>query len=161
MPSISELLRQAMRHWITGVSIVTSQSGGERHGMTVNSLASISLDPPMVSVSLAHGTRTLELVERSGLFGVTILAADQGPISDRFAGRGGHEDDRFEGLETFALTSGVPFIRGGLAFLDCRVVFSYPLPNSTLLIGEVAAVQSLQEADPLVYHNRGYRKLEA
>jgi flavin reductase (DIM6/NTAB) family NADH-FMN oxidoreductase RutF len=113
----------------------------------------------MVSVSLAKATRTYELVDRAGVFGITILAADQGPISDRFAGRDGSAENRFRGLNTFTLCSGVPFIRGGLAFLDCRVVFSYPLPNSTLFIGQVVAVKSLQEADPLLYHNRVYRKL--
>lgn len=160
MQLLSESLRQAMRHWTTGVSVVTSRYGDAQHGMTVNSLASISLDPPMVSLSLANATRTFELVELSHVFGVTILGADQGAISDRFAGRRGHDENRFEGLDTFPLSSGVPFIRGGLAFLDCRVVFSYPLPNSTLFIGEVMAVESLQEADPLVYHDRIYRRLE-
>lgn len=159
MQVLSDLMRQAMRHWTTGVSVVTSFYGDSQHGMTVNSLASLSLDPPMVSVSLAKATRTYELVERAGIFGVTILAADQGPISDRFAGRDGTVEDRFQGLDTFALFSGVPFLRGGLAFLDCKVVFSYPLPNSTLFIGQVVAVESLQEADPLIYHNRVYRKL--
>lgn len=160
MTPVSELLRQAMRHWTTGVSVVTSTFGEEQHGMTVNSLASISLDPPMILVSLTHGTRTLELVERSGWFGVTILAENQAPISDRFAGRDGHEENRFEGIEIFSMSSGAPFIRGGLAFLDCQVAFRYPLPNSTLLISEVKAIESLQEAGPLVYHNRVYRKLE-
>lgn len=160
MQSLSEFLRQAMRHWTSGVSVVTSSSGDRRHGMTVNSLTSISLDPPMVAVTLANATRTFELVRLSGVFGITILAADQAAISDRFAGRDAHDEDRFAGLETFTLASGAPFIRGGLAFIDCRVTFSYPLPHSTLLIGEVTAIESLQEADPLVYHNRVYRKLE-
>ncbi len=160
MQALSDSLRQAMRHWTTGVSIVTSQYGDSRHGMTVNSLTSISLDPPIVSVTLANATRTFELVKRSGVFGVTILGAEQASIADRFAGRAAPEANRFEGLDTFSLQSGVPFIRGGLAFLDCRVIFSYPLPNSTLFLGEVTAVDTLQEADPLVYHNRVYRKLE-
>jgi flavin reductase (DIM6/NTAB) family NADH-FMN oxidoreductase RutF len=160
METISESLRKAMRHWTTGVSVVTSQSGNHQHGMTVNSLTSVSLDPPLVVVTLANGTRTCELVRLSSVFGVTILAADQGAISDRFAGRDTHEENRFAGLDTFTLSSDVPFLRGGLAFLDCRAIFSYPLPNSTLFIGEVIAVESLQEADPLVYHNRVYRRLE-
>jgi len=159
MQVLSDSMRQAMRHWTTGVSVVTSFYGDSQHGMTVNSLASLSLDPPMVSVSLANATRTYELVERTGVFGVTILAVDQQNISDRFAGRDGSVENRFKGLDTFTLCSGVPFLRGGLAFLDCRVVFSYPLPNSTLFIGQVVAVESLQEADPLIYHNRVYRKL--
>ncbi|TLN16183.1 flavin reductase family protein, partial [bacterium] len=87
MQVLSEALRQAMRHWTTGVSVVTSRYGDAQHGMTVNSLASLSLDPPMLTVTLANATRTFELVKRSGVFGVTILGADQGPISDRFAGR--------------------------------------------------------------------------
>ncbi len=161
MEVLSDSLRQAMRHWTTGVSIVTSRSGVAQHGMTVNSLASISLDPPMISISLANQTRTFELVKGSGVFGVTILAEGQNSIADRFAGRTAQEDNRFDGLETFTLGSGVPFVRGGLAFLDCRVRFTYPLPNSTLFIGEVIAVETLQEADPLVYHNRVYRKLAA
>ncbi len=160
MEALSESLRQAMRHWTTGVSVVTSRQGEARHGMTVNSLTSISLDPPLVAVTLANLTRTLELVRHSGVFGVTILGAQQAFIADRFAGRATSEEDRFAGLETFTLDSGVPFLRGGLAFLDCEVVFTYPLPNSTLLIGAVNAVETLQEADPLVYHNRVYRKLE-
>lgn len=160
MRNLSESLRQAMRHWTSGVAVVTSRFGDRRHGMTVNSLTSISLDPPMVTVTLANATRTFELVRLSGIFGVTILAADQAAISDRFAGRDAHEEDRFAGLDTFTLSSGAAFLRGGLAFLDCRVVLSYPFQNSTLLIGEVIAIESLQEADPLIYHNRVYRKLE-
>ncbi len=159
MQVLSEALRQAMRHWTTGVSVVTGRYGDAQHGMTVNSLASLSLDPPMVTVTLANATRTFELVKRSGVFGVTILGADQGLISDRFAGRRDQEENRFAGLDIFTIRSGVPFLRGGLAFFDCRVIFSYPLPNSTLFIGEVTAVESLQEADPLIYHNRIYRRL--
>lgn len=160
MQNPSESLRQAMRHWTSGVSVVTSCYGDHRHGMTVNSLTSVSLDPPLVTVTLANATRTYELVRLSGIFGVTILAADQAALSDRFAGRDSHDEDRFAGLDAFTLSSGAPFLRGGLAFIDCRVVYSYPLPHSTLLIGEAIAIESLQEADPLIYHNRMYRKLE-
>jgi flavin reductase (DIM6/NTAB) family NADH-FMN oxidoreductase RutF len=71
---IGEQLRQAMRRWATGVSVVCSQYGETRHGMTVNSFSSISLDPPHISVTMANWTRTYRLTVQSGIFSVTILS---------------------------------------------------------------------------------------
>jgi len=156
----AEYLRHAMRQWTTGVTIVTTQLGEQRHGMTVNSFTSLSLEPPLVTVTLAIGTRTQMMVEQSGLFGVTILNENQGEISDRFAGRIPEGADRFAGLETFQIHSGVPFIQGGLAYLDCKVVFSYAMQSSKMYIGEVVAIHPGQEGQPLIYHNRLYHRLE-
>jgi flavin reductase (DIM6/NTAB) family NADH-FMN oxidoreductase RutF len=156
----AEYLRHAMRQWTTGVTVVTSQMGDLRHGMTVNSFTSLSLEPPLVSVTLAIGTRTQRLVDRSGHFGVTILHEDQVDVSERFAGRIPEKTDRFEGLETFELVSGAPFIQGGLAFLDCKVIHTYTMPASKLYIGEVLAAQTARDGQPLIYHNRLYHRLE-
>ena len=155
-----EVLRHAMRQWATGVTVVTTQLGGQRHGMTVNAFTSVSLEPPLVLVSLERTTRTHALVERSGVFGVTILAGDQLEVSERFAGRVSDLSDRFAGLETDRLSSGVPFIRGGLAYLDCRVVERHEVGTHTLFIGEVTAAQSDGEGGPLLYLNREYRELK-
>ncbi len=156
----AQLLRQAMRAWATGVTIVSSHAGGERHGMTVSSFTSISLDPPLVLVSLSQGSRTGELLLRSGEFGVTILSAGQREISERFSGRIPDDADRFVGVETETLATGVPFVRGGLAYFDCRLVTRYPAGTNTLFIGEVVAARSLEAGEPLVYFDQGYRKLE-
>lgn len=154
-----EMLRHAMRHWTSGVTVVTSRYGDQQHGMTVNSFTSLSLDPPVVTVSLAVGTRTQNLVEQSRVFGVTILREGQAEISDRFAGRFTADDDRFDGLKTFVLASGVPLLQDGLVSLDCRVKSTYQSGNSMLYIGEVTAIQQTGEGAPLVYHNRLYHKL--
>ncbi len=156
----AEYLRHAMRQWTTGVTVVTSRVGDHRHGMTVNSFTSLSLEPPLVSITLALETRTQRLVEQSGYFGVTILNVDQVEISDRFAGRIPEGTDRFEGVETFELVSGAPFIQGGLAFIDCKVIHSYAMPSSKLYIGEALAVQTARDGLPLVYHNRLYHRIE-
>jgi flavin reductase (DIM6/NTAB) family NADH-FMN oxidoreductase RutF len=155
----SESLKNAMRKWTTGVSIVTSRDGNLIHGMTVNSFTSISIAPPLVVVTLAHPTRTYSLVLKTGLFGVTILGSDQEEISARFSGKGEVESNRFENLSTFEIVSGVPFLSGGLAFFDCRVQRTYPMTDSTLFIAEVTAVQIADRDDPLVYHNRQYHRL--
>lgn len=155
----AEMLRHAMRHWTTGVTVVTSCYETLRQGMTVNSFTSISLEPPLVTVTLAAGTRTQNMVEQSGVFGVTILSEGQADLSDRFAGRTPGDEDRFDGLETFELVSGVPLLQDGLVSLDCRVVHRYPTVDSILYIAEVVAIRHTSEGRPLVYHNRLYHKL--
>jgi flavin reductase (DIM6/NTAB) family NADH-FMN oxidoreductase RutF len=150
-----EMLRQVMRHWVTGVAVVTSAVGETRHGMPVNSFVSISLNPPLVCVTMNRDTRTFALVMESGFYAVTILSRAQVEIAERFAGRWHEGIDRMAGLDIFSLASGAPLIAGGSAFLDCKVVHQYEMPLSTLLVGEVIAAQQVEEAlPPLVYVNR-------
>jgi flavin reductase (DIM6/NTAB) family NADH-FMN oxidoreductase RutF len=159
-----EDLRSVMRRWVTGVTVVTTQYEGVRHGMTVNSFTSISLEPPLILVSLERTTRTHKMVKASGYFGVTILSENQQKISDCFAGRHTEHQDRFEGLTTLSIKSGIPFISGGLAFFDCRVVSTYDAGTHTLFIAEVLAVAAGQDSHdkskPLIYYNRDYRELQ-
>lgn len=159
MQVTAEMLRHAMRQWTTGVAVVTSRYENQPHGMTVNSFTSVSLDPPLVSVTLAVGTRTQNMVEHSGVFGVTILGEGQVDLSDRFAGRIPGDEDKFTGVRTFELISGVPLLLDGLVSLDCRVVHRYPTVNSVVYVAEVAAIQHTSEGGPLIYYNRLYHKL--
>jgi flavin reductase (DIM6/NTAB) family NADH-FMN oxidoreductase RutF len=154
-----EQLRQAMRRWATGVSVVCSQFSEIRHGMTVNSFTSISLDPPHVTVTMANWTRTYRLTMQSEIFAVTVLNDRQQSIADRFAGRSRDHEDRFEGLEIFNLVTGAPLIAGGLAHIDCKVVHTYPLKSSTLIVGEVVAATCAVDTNPLIYFNRTYHRL--
>jgi len=155
-----ELLRHLMRHWTTGVTIVTSNHNGNYHGMTVNSFCSLSINPALITVTLANTTRTHHLVLNSNVFGVTILSTDQQELADRFSGKIPEEEDRFKKVEFFTLTTGAPLIAGGLAHLDCRVAQTISLPESTLFIGEVMAGQRIEDDRPLVYFNRSYHRLE-
>jgi len=154
-----EQLRHAMRAWTTGVAVVTAEHEGQRYGMTVNSFTSISLEPPLISVALRQLTHTYELVEKSGEFALTILSGNQGELSDRFAGKIPNIPDRFEEVETSKLLINAPLIKGGMAYLNCRVVNSIPVGENTLFIAEVIAARGEGEGDPLVYHNRVYWKL--
>jgi len=155
----SEQLRHAMRAWTTGVAVVTAVHDGQRYGMTVNSFTSISLEPPLIAVTLKQLTHTHDLVEKSGEFAVTILSADQKNLSDRFAGKIPEITDRFEGVPTETLSLNAPIIQGGLAHFNCRVVNSYPVGENTLFLAEVVDVRGEGEGEPLVYHNRVYWRL--
>lgn len=154
-----EQLRHAMRAWTTGVAIVTAQHDGQRYGMTVNSFTSISLDPPLVSVALRNLTRTYDLVTKSNEFSVTVLSSAQQELSDRFAGRFPHIQDRFAGIETETLVIPAPLIKGGMAYFNCHVRDAFLVGDNTLFVAEVIAARGEGEGYPLVYHNRGYWKL--
>lgn len=155
-----EQLRHAMRAWTTGVTVVTATHAGQQYGMTVNSFTSISLEPPLVSLALRKLTHTHELVEKSGEFSVTILAAEQKELSDRFAGKHPEIKDRFEGVATEKLLIDAPLLKGGISHFNCRVVKSIPVGENTLFVAEVIAAQGEGTGEPLVYHNRVYWKLE-
>lgn len=159
MPETGNLLRPIMRQWTSGVAVVTCRAGEEKHGLTANSLVSISMEPPLVAVTLSHQSQTYSLVEKAQVFAVTILAEDQENLADRFAGRTAGITDRFEGLQWFTLQSGSPLLVGGLAFLDCNVVNRYVMSESTLFVGQVIASDMGEERAPLLYHNRRYRAL--
>ena len=155
-----EMLRSAMRRWASGVAIVTSQAGGIRHGMTVNSFVSNSIEPPVVTVTMAKATRTCELVLQSGIFAVTILTHEQQILAELFAGRIPEEADRMIGLATFELVTGAPLISGGAAYVDCRVVAQHAMPTSILFIAEVlAAEMGAEDRPPLLYYNRAFTGL--
>jgi flavin reductase (DIM6/NTAB) family NADH-FMN oxidoreductase RutF len=162
MQTNPETLRQAMRSWASGVTIVTSAHNGVAHGMTVSSFTSLSLDPPRILIALSQDSRTHDLVSRSQVFGVTILAEEDEELSDRFAGRIPDDGDRLSGVETFTLQTGSPLLRGGLAHFDCRVTETFASGMNTLFIAEVLAVQSGEDnpQNPLLYFNRQYRKLQ-
>ncbi len=155
-----ENLRAAMRAWSAGVTVVTAVHEGVKHGMTVNSFTSISLDPALVTISLQKSARTHEFVSKSRAFGLTMLSIEQAKISDLFAGRMNEIEDRFADLQTETLVSGSPLIVGGLAWLDCRVVETFDAGMNTLFIAEVLAARgSGNEGLPLIYHNRKYWRL--
>lgn len=153
-------LRLAMRHWTTGVTIVSVSYDGIRHGMTVSSFTSVSLLPPVVTISLEKDTRTHDLLLKAGAFGITILSSRQQDISERFAGRQTEYQDRFAGLHTHTLITGAPFIDGGLAYLDCLLISEHEFKTNTLFIGEVVSVKIENSNQPLVYYNQQYRRLQ-
>ncbi len=138
----SERLRSAMRAWTTGVAIVTAAHAGRQHGMTVSSFTSISLDPPLIVISVSTGSQTHEMIRLAGSFGVTILSASQQSLSERFAGKQAADVERMAGLQTQTFVTGAPFIKGGLAFLDCKVAQTIDAGMNTLFLAEVVAVSA-------------------
>jgi len=154
-----EKLRAVMRAWSAGVAVVTAAHEGKRHGATVNSFTSISLEPAMLTIALQKSAKTHDLILKSRAFGLTMLSAGQTNISELFAGKVSGVDDRFAGLKIQTLVTGAPLLVGGLAWLDCRVVETFDAVSSTLFIAEALVAQVNGGGEPLVYHNREYWNL--
>ena len=160
MPINQNLLRNLMRKWSSGVTVVAVHHNGKEHGMTVSSFTSVSLDPPLVTISLMKDSRTLEMITGSNSFAITILSSEQTEISKVFAGQVGDDEDRFAGIETIKLISGSPLIIGGLAYFDCKVFQVHDFTTNSLIIGEVIAADIGEADKPLLYFDQQYHKLQ-
>lgn len=141
-------MRRTMGRFATGVAVVTTEHDGVPHGMTVNSLTSVSLDPPLLLVCLDHGARSAEAVTSAGRFAVNILSSRQQPIALRFAQRG---EDHFAGLGPEYDGHRVPVVPGALAHLDCDVERVIEAGDHTVVFGAVKDVCS-REGDALGFH---------
>ncbi|HEX2112052.1 MAG TPA: flavin reductase family protein [Gaiellaceae bacterium] len=148
--------RTVMGHFPTGVSVVTTAVNGERHGMTANSITSVSLDPVMVLACLTRGSRTALAIGKAGRFAVNILGEDQEEISRRFAKPG---MDHFEGLEVHE-AAGVPLLPGCIAHLLCSVHDIVEAGDHDIVLGNVEECDATSNgASPLVFFQGGYRSL--
>ncbi len=155
----TQVLRQAMRNWATGVTIVTSAAGEEKAGATVSSFTSVALEPPTVLVCLNKGTYAHEVIQRSGVYAVSMLGLDQEVLSNRFAGADPLVTDRFAGLQALTLQTGSPLIPGALAWLDCRVTQTLDTGTHSIFLATVVGVQVNSMDAPLIYHNRSYKQI--
>jgi 3-hydroxy-9,10-secoandrosta-1,3,5(10)-triene-9,17-dione monooxygenase reductase component len=151
--------RALMGRWATGVSVVTARGRAHDAGLTVNALLSVSLRPPSVLVSLGHDVDTLPVIEESGHFGASFLAADQRPVSERFA-LTIPSAEKFAGLAVHRGPAGSPLLTDALASLECRVVSRTPTFDHVLLVGEVIHTESGREAPPLVFYRSGYAEAD-
>ncbi len=151
--------RKAAGRFASGVTVVTTQSGGQLYGITVSAFASFSVDPLQVLVSIWRGNRLHDMIGESGVFAVSVLAEGQRPVSEYFATPGRVPvDGAFPDIEIACYATGAPVIAGSLAYFDCRVTSSFGGSDHTIYIGEVLAVSS-REGRPLLYFSRDYRGL--
>jgi flavin reductase (DIM6/NTAB) family NADH-FMN oxidoreductase RutF len=144
---LSQALRAVMGHFPTGVTIVGAHADGEDQGMTANSLTCVSLDPPLVAVCTAHGSRTGDAIESSGSFAITFLAHHQHEVARQFARV---EDDHFAGVETARTPLGHPYLPEGIGFIECVVHDRVDAGDHSIFIGLVTET-TLSGGQPLVF----------
>lgn len=150
-------LREVMRTFPQGVVVVTAMGSEGPRGITVSSFLSVSLAPPRVLVSIMKEAQAYPAIDR-GRFAVSVLAEDQGAVSDQFARPQLTSEEQFRGI---AVEGEPPRLSGCLSYLECRVVERIPASDHTLFIGEVERAELGREGKPLVFYSRQYWGLGA
>lgn len=154
--------KDSMRHLAGAVSVITVGRGDDRTGFTATSVSSLSIDPPSILVSLNRSSSSWPVLQRHGSFAINVLANDQLPIADRFAGRGGVKGaDRYEGADWIELATGTLALSDALTVLDCDLEEAIDRHSHAILIGRVRAITVRGEAQPLLYWHGAYRHISA
>jgi flavin reductase (DIM6/NTAB) family NADH-FMN oxidoreductase RutF len=154
--------RRALGRFATGVTVVTAVVDGRDVALTVNAFTSVSIDPFLVLISIARGSRFHDPVMSAGTWGVSVLPADMAEASSYFASSArydghGHLSDW---KHTRGTRTGVPLFVDALVTLECRTSATYPGGDHTLLLGEVLEIATpAPDAEPLVFFGGRYRSL--
>jgi flavin reductase (DIM6/NTAB) family NADH-FMN oxidoreductase RutF len=151
-------LRAVMRRAPAPVAVLTVDTGGDRLGLTVSTLVSLSLDPPLVGVSIGREAAMHELLRESGGFAVSLLAGGQEWLAQHFA-RGVPPIGMWSGVATEEGARGAPLLAGALGWLECRVASELAVGDHSFFVGEVDSVRLGPAAPPLVHHAGAYRTL--
>ncbi len=145
--------RELFRRWPTGVSVVVAENGTRKAGLTVNSLVSVSLEPPLVSISLARVASIYEVLQEAGAWSVSILAGDQEHLAQHFA----------RSVPPIVQWNGIPvrdddphLLRDAVGWLKVRTVQEVPAGDHTLFVGDVLTTEQGTGRGALVYLGRRY-----
>lgn len=147
-------LRDALGHFATGVAIVTADGARGPVGITINSFASVSLDPPLVLWSLARGSDRFECFTRTEHFTIHVLPAGEKPLALRFATLGRD----FEGLALETGIGGTPLLPTYAARFECRNAACHDGGDHVILVGEVLRLCE-RDVPPLLFHRGGFKSL--
>jgi 3-hydroxy-9,10-secoandrosta-1,3,5(10)-triene-9,17-dione monooxygenase reductase component len=140
--------REALGRFATGVAFVTAAPDGEPAGLIVNSLTSVSLEPPLISFCPARSSLTWSRMRRAGWFAVNVL----GRQHERFAIRATPADaDRFAGLGLELGRGGAPLLADAVTSLECEIVAEHPAGDHWIVVGRVDDLRISLSKDPLVF----------
>jgi len=148
--------RALFRRWPAGVSVVVAESGGRRAGLTVSSFLSLSLDPPLVGISLARSASLYEVLDEAGEWGASILSGAQEKLARHFS----------RSLPPLVLWDGIAvrdddarLLTGAVGWVVAATVDRISTGDHTFFVGEVRSLEAGTAADSLVYVDRGYSAL--
>jgi flavin reductase (DIM6/NTAB) family NADH-FMN oxidoreductase RutF len=144
-----------MRLFPSGVCVISADVHGDRIGVTIGSLTSLSLEPPLVGVSIGRDLALHALLRAAGAFGVSMLRGDQADVASRFA-RGAPPIVLWHDIAVREGVTGAPLLADALSWIECRVWAEYDAGDHTLFVGEVVALEEGEPGPALVYKEHGY-----
>jgi flavin reductase (DIM6/NTAB) family NADH-FMN oxidoreductase RutF len=155
--SLTDDFKTALSAWASGVSVVTTNSGGRIYGLTVSSFSSLSLDPPLILVCLHNENRLPAMIAQAGGFAVSILCRKQEAASNYFAKSGREATTDFTEIDGEWTPSGQPIIARALATIVCELQDQLPQGDHTIVVGRVIQASASDDGEPLLYYRREYR----
>ena len=153
----ADLFRSAWSNFVTGVTVIsTKEDDGGVHGMTANSVTSVSLEPPLALITIAHERNSYPLVKQNGRFGISVLTNRQRGVARHFT----VPDEIRKTLPApeFEPLGESMVVAESLAAMDCRVVDSIEAGDHTIFIAKLEAIR-INEGDPLLYFRSSFAAL--
>jgi flavin reductase (DIM6/NTAB) family NADH-FMN oxidoreductase RutF len=151
-----DTLRTAFSAFPSGVTAVAGLRHGRPHGLAASSFTSVSIDPPLVSVCVAHTSTTWPLLRTMRRLGVSVLGEDQGELCRALAARTG---DRFADVEWEASDTGAVFLRGAALWLECSLHAQLPAGDHDIALLTIHRLDTYDDVQPLVFHGSRFRQL--
>jgi flavin reductase (DIM6/NTAB) family NADH-FMN oxidoreductase RutF len=149
-------LRQVFGSFPTGVTVVAALVDGVPTGLAASSFVSVSLDPPTVSICVAHTSTTWPVLRRARRLGVSVLGAHQERAGRQLSARNA---DRFEALRWQSSADGAVLLDGSSAWLDCSIEREVPAGDHDIVLLRVHDLDADPEVPPLVFHSSRFRRL--
>ena len=149
-------LRKAFGVFPTGVVAVAAEVDGRLTGLAASSFTGVSLDPPLVSFSVAGTSKTWPDLRRAAHLGVTVLADHHGEVCRQLAGP---VDHRFDGIAVKASDQGAVTLDEGLARFDCTVYREVEAGDHVIVLLQLHAVEHPETGSPLIFHRSGFGRL--
>ncbi len=148
-------LKEVLRRYPTGVTVVTSLLDGEPTGGTMNSFTSVALNPPLIALFINLDSRTSKAILQTGKFIVNILKEDQEEEAKVFAND--KSSDKFSQTPYHLNGDGIPILDKSLGFIECSLYKSERIADHYLFVGEVGSASIINDEHALVYHKRGFK----
>ena len=145
--------RTVLGHFCTGITVVTAVDLDEPVGLTCQSFASVSLDPPLVLFVAARGSHSWPRIRRAGSFCANVLGEDQEHLGRRFAMRG---IDKYHGVGWRPGLTGAPLLEGCLAFVEAEIEAVHAAGDHDIVVGRVHDLGVVSERNPLLFYRGGY-----
>jgi flavin reductase (DIM6/NTAB) family NADH-FMN oxidoreductase RutF len=152
--SVAEIVFASL---VQGVYVVTTRFKDRINGMTAAWVSQVSFNPLLVMVSIAPPRYSHDLIKESGVLAINVLTRDQVELGKRFGYKSGRQVDKFAGLDYTTAKTGAPILPQSYAYLDLKLVSTFPAGDHTLFVGEVVDAAILHpEAQPLIFQKSDF-----
>ncbi len=149
----AEAFKRVMRHYPTGVTVVTSVKEEAPRGITLNAFSSVSAQPPTVLICVNREARSYLYISTSRVFCINVLSSEQRELAERFSGK--IRERQFDDIGYDTGTTGAPVLHGTIGYFDCEVLDEHHAGSHSIFIGRVVAC-SARDGRPLGYFNGSF-----